>query len=229
MKLTIINNYPRGFTTDRIDRLQQIYTEFFPEFELEVMHHESLDKERLEKSSGIVLSGSNQNVSEFPHNPAVEQLFEAELKYIQNHPQQPILGICYGFHLIGFAFQGTIQRMDIESPGNEIIKISPVKSDQLISKPTISVNLFHRDYISPTDPIISRLFRVVATYSRYGYPTIQYMHHLKSPIFAIQFHPETHLPNRIYGGNDIESIHMTRIDGEEVLCNFGEIVKRYSR
>lgn len=224
--ISVINNYPHGFFSDRIPRVSQITEEHFPDIRVETMHFSELDYDTLEQSIGIILSGSSHNVSSFYHYKRLEQKYKPEMDFILKHPNIPTLGICYGFHLIGYAFNGTIHRMEIPSPGNQIIELELKRTDELIPYKRIAVNIFHRDYISPDDIDLQSQFEFMAIYQRGDYPTLQYMRHFHRPLYAVQFHPETHDPSYIYSNYQIEQIHSTRLFGEEVIKNFVILAKQ---
>jgi len=220
-KICLIDNYSSSFQTERIERIVNIIQEKNPNIELKTVPYSQIDFKLLKTSIGLILSGSNLNVSEFYNNKDFEQKFRLELKLIQKAKQKPILAICYGFHLTAFAFKGKIQRIKIPSRGSKIISISLKKADELIPYSKIPVNIHHRDYISPDDSNIQKNFDIIATSEIDGFKVIQYMRHHKRPIFSVQFHPETQNINYNYSDiYDKKIINKTMTIGEEIINNF---------
>jgi GMP synthase-like glutamine amidotransferase len=94
----------------------------------------------------------------------------------------------------------------------------------LIQQKKIFVDIQHRDFIPPDDVKIQKKFEIIATKVLNGYSTIQYMRHIKRPIYSVQFHPETHLANYTYRNQDDEEITKeAKHDGEEIIINFAYI------
>jgi len=220
-RICLIDNYSSSFQTERIERIVNIIQEKNLNIELKTITYSQIDFKLLKTSIGLILSGSNLNVSEFYNDKDLEKKFKSELKLIQKAKQKPILAICYGLHLTAFAFKGKIQRMKISSRDSRIISISLKKTDELIPYSKIPVNIHHRDYISPDDPSIEKNFDIIATSEINGFKAIQYMRHIKRPIFSVQFHPETHNINYNYSGiYDKKIINKTMTIGEEIINNF---------
>lgn len=219
--ICLIDNYQLNFPTERIERIKDINKQNFPSINLKTLHYSQLDIKHLKDINGYILSGSNFNVSEFYNDKNLRKKFKPEIQLIRKKNQKPILAICYGFHLIAYAFNGKIQRMNIPESGSQIISISLNKSDELIPYDEIPVNIHHHDYLLPDDPHIRSTFQIIATKEIYGYKTVQYMRHLKRPIFSIQFHPETHYNNNKYTKiYDKGIINKAKTIGEEIIKNF---------
>ena len=143
------------------------------------------------------------------------------LKLIKKAKNIPILAICYGFHLTGFAFNGKVYRINHPHDGGRIISLSLNKTDQLIPHKKILVDIQHRDYIQNNDVKIQKNFEILATSVVHGFNTIQYMRHINRPIYSVQFHPETHLENYTYRNQgDQDIIKQAKKDGEEIIVNF---------
>ncbi len=219
--ICLIDNYQLNFPTERIERIKDIIKQNFPSINLKTLHYSQLDIKHLKDISGYILSGSNFNISEFYNDKNLRKKFKPEIQLIRKKNQKPILAICFGFHLIAYAFNGKILRMNTPERGSQIISISLNKSDNLIPYDEIPVNIHHHDYLLPDDPHIHSTFQIIATKEIDGYKTVQYMRHLKRPIFSIQFHPETHYSNNKYAKiYDKGIINQTKTIGEEIIKNF---------
>jgi len=189
---------------------------------IETIHFSKLNLKDMEDYIGIILSGSSLNVSDFYYNDKLIRYFDQEIELIRSIDQLPILGICFGFHIITYAFEGQVCRMRIPSLlGGRIIFILMKKTDDLITKKNIPVDVFHRDFVSPNDSKIQDTFEINSTTRIKRYKLIQYIHHKEKTIFGLQFHPETHeayqFRSSIY---DERIIAKTREIGEEIINNF---------
>ena len=220
----IIDNFSVDFQTDRQKNLVEIFRQKIPQCSVKVIHYSQVGIEILKSCKGIILTGSEINVSEFYGNKVLRKRFKSVLKIIKKAKNIPILAICYGFHLTGFAFNGKVYRMNIPHDGGRIIPLVLNKTDELILHNEITVDIQHRDYILPDDVKIQRKFEILATKVLNGYNTIQYMRHINRPIYSVQFHPETHLANYTYRNQDDEEIiKEAKQCGEEIIINFANI------
>jgi anthranilate/para-aminobenzoate synthase component II len=105
--------------------------------------------------------------------------------------------------------------------GGRINFIILKKTDELITQKNIPVNLHHLDFVSPNDCKIKNSFDIISTSRTMGYRMVQYMKHKDKPIFALQFHPETHNPYYFHPRLFDERIaEKTRITGEKIIENF---------
>ncbi len=220
----IIDNFSVDFQTDRQKNLVEIFRQKIPQCSVKVIHYSQVGKEILKSCKGIILTGSEINVSEFYGNKVLRKKFKSVLKIIKKAKNIPILAICYGFHLTGFAFNGKVYRMNIPHDGGRIISLMVDNIDRLILHNEILVDIQHRDYILINDVKIQKKFDIIATKVLYGFNTIQYMRHINRPIYSVQFHPETHLTNYKYRNeDDDEIIKKTKQHGEEIIINFANI------
>jgi GMP synthase-like glutamine amidotransferase len=219
----IIDNYSVNFQTDRIKNLVEIFRQNIPKIGIKVIHYSQVDIKILKSSSGIILTGSEINVSEFYGNKVLRKNFNPVLNLIKKAKNIPILAICYGLHLTGFAFNGKVYRMNIPHDGGRIIPLLLNKTDELIPHKKIYVDIQHRDFI-PDNLKIQKKFEIMATKVQNGYNTIQYMRHVNRPIYSVQFHPETHLANYTYRNQDDDKIiQEAKQNGEEIIINFANI------
>ena len=220
----IIDNYSVNFRTDRIKNLVELFTQKIPKIKVKVIHYSQVDMKILRSSIGIILTGSEINVSEFNGNKILQNKFKLVLKLIKKAKNIPILAICYGLHLTGFAFNAKVYRMNIPHDGGRIIPLLIDKTDKLIPHKKIYVDIQHRDFIPPDDLKIQKKFEIIATKVLNGFNTIQYMRHINRPIYSVQFHPETHLANYTYiNQDDEEIIKEAKQYGEEIIINFANI------
>jgi GMP synthase-like glutamine amidotransferase len=205
----------------------ELFRQKIPEISVKVIHYSQVDQGILKTSSGIILTGSEINVSEFKGNKILRKKFRLVLKVIKKAKNIPILAICYGHHLTGFAFNGEVYRINIPHDGGRIIPLLLNKTDKLIPHKNLFVDIQHRDYILPNDVKIQNRFEIMATKVLYGYNTIQYMRHRSRPIFSVQFHPETHLASYIYRNEEDEEIFKeAKQYGEEIIINFANICRQ---
>ena len=219
--ILIVDNYPWGFPTDRITRLETIVGESIADVECKTVHYTQFSKERMEDVIGVILSGSNLNCSDFYHNDRLLKRYQPQLDLIQEADDLPILGVCFGFHLVAYAHDVQISRMRIPSLGGRIIFILLNETDDLITKKNLPVNAHHRDFISPNDVNIIENFDILSTYHTKRYQMVEYMKHKDKSVYATQFHPETHGPNYFHPSLFDERISANaRMVGEEIIHNF---------
>ncbi|HDZ18026.1 MAG TPA: hypothetical protein ENH75_07040 [archaeon] len=219
--IVLIDNFSLNFLNDRIERIKNIVRDNYEYVELKVIHYTNLDIGKLNDISGYILSGSNSNVSEFSSNNNLKKEYQEVVKLIQMENQQPILAICYGHQLTAYAFGGKVQRMSGNYNGSKIISVSLDKMDEIIPYGEILVNIQHLDYVKPNDPIIKKEFNITSVKEIDGYETIQYMKHVRRPIFSVQFHPETHLSLEKFAdkSNKQKLANVVKV-GEEIIKNF---------
>ncbi len=220
-KILLIDNYSRGFPTDRISRIETIIKECIAKVDLKTIHFTQFKLNIVEDYQGIILSGSELDVSGFYYDERLKRKFNPLLKLIQNDSQVPILALCFGFHLVAYAYGAQISRMRIIGLGGRIIFILIEKTDELITHKNIPVNVHHLDFVSPNDCKIQKNFEILSTSRTLGYNMVQYMKHNSKPIFALQFHPETHHTYYFHHGLFDERIaNKTRMIGQEIIENF---------
>lgn len=220
-QILIIDNYSRGFPTDRIARIESIVRDCLAEVEFKTIHFTQFKSELTENYIGIILSGSELNVSSFYYNERIKKKFKPQLELIQQKIQTPILALCFGFHLVAYAYGAQIGRMRIFGLGGRIIFILIKEKDELITQKNIPVNAHHLDFVSPNDCKIQKNFKILSTSRTMGYNIVQYIRHIKKPIFALQFHPETHNPYYFHPSLFDERIaNKTRMIGQEIIENF---------
>ncbi len=87
----IIDNFSVNFKTDRLTNLLEIFRQKIPKFEVKVVHYSQVDMGILKSSKGIILTGSEINVSEFYDNRVLLKKFKSVFKLIKKAKNIPIL------------------------------------------------------------------------------------------------------------------------------------------
>ena len=201
--------------------METIIRDCIANIDSKTIHYSKFNQKLADKAIGVILSGSNLNVSDFYFNKRLRKYFSPQLDFIKENNNTPILGLCFGFHLVGYAYGAQVCRIRIPRFGGRIVFIQLKKTDDIITKQNIPVNAHHRDFLSPNDCIIRKKFDILSTYNIREYRTVQYMKHKNKPIYSLQFHPETHSPN--YFNPDLFDERITtktRIVGQEIIENF---------
>jgi len=223
-KILLINNYSQSTQTDRIERIEVIIRDHPVKVVAKTIHFTEFRTEMINDCIGIILSGSELNVSEFNNDEKLKAKFNSQLDLIRNNYKVPILAICFGFHLVAYAYGAQVSRMKIKGLGGRIISILIKKTDELITQRNIPVNAHHLDFVSPNDSDVQEKFEIRGVSRSFGYDIIQYMKHNDKPIYSVQFHPETHLANYTYRNQDNEEIiKEAKQYGEEIIINFANI------
>jgi len=220
-KLLLIDNYSGNPPTDRIERTKIIVGGCKAEVVLNTIHFSQFRSDMAENYMGIILSGSESNVSSFYYDEQLYKKFVPQLELIRNTEEIPILAICFGLHLVAYAFGAQVGRMGLKGLGGRIIFILIDRTDELLGYKNIPVNAHHLDFVSPNDCNIQKKFQILSTSRTAGYKMVQYMKHIDKPIFSLQFHPEVHnriqfLPKPIDG----RIANKTRVIGQEIIENF---------
>jgi GMP synthase-like glutamine amidotransferase len=220
-QILLIDNYSYGFPTDRIKRIESIVNDCLADVTLKVVHYTQFKNESAKEFIGIILSGSDLNVSSFYYNYKLKKRFEEELKLIRSIEQTPILAICFGIHLVAYSYGAQVCRMRITGLDGDIIFIVLKEIDPLITHNNIPVDVHHRDFVSPNDCEIQNNFDIKSISRTKGYKIVQYMIHKSKPIYSMQFHPETHNPLYFHSGLfDERVIDKARVIGKEIIENF---------
>jgi len=211
IKVALINNYSEGSGLERIPRLKHIFKLFPATFD-EIQYHDLPVSERLNQEYDcVILSGSVMNISKPDHR----QKMEAEIRLIRDI-KIPVLGICFGLHLAAHAFGAKVEYNENSKERNTEIPID-IKNDpeKLIGVDRHTVNVWHKDYISPSDQKFLKLFEVRATSDDGRFKYVQYAKHKERPLFCVQFHPEC------FDDTD----EAVRMDGERIIHNFLRFAK----
>lgn len=154
-----------------------VYCEIHP-------YHQDIEKLITEngnlKLSGIILSGGPASVL----GKDSPKLSEANLNFIKSH-NIPVLGLCYGFHLIAKNFGGVIHKAKHREYGHTLIKV--IKNSKLYSgvKKDLKVWMSHGDSIDR----LPENFYVTAE-SKNG--IISSYENPKLKLYGLQYHPEVH-------------------------------------
>ncbi len=220
-RILLIDNYSRALPTDRIVRIETIVNNCLAEVELTTIHFTQFKTEMGKDYIGIILSGSELNVSSFYYDERLKKKFKPQIDLIQQEEQIPILALCFGFHLVAYTYGAQISRMRLFGLRERIIFILLNKTDELITQKNIPVNLHHLDFVSPNDCKIQKNFEIISTSRTMGYRMVQYMKHREKTIFAVQFHPETHASYYFQPSLfDERIVEKTGIIGEKIIENF---------
>ncbi len=148
---------------------------------------------------GVVLSGSYDMLSE----PGVQAKFSKEIE-LARESGVPLLGVCFGHQLLGYAFGSPIVRTSRPSFGYNdarVLRKGPL-FDRLGSR--VSVYESHHEVVSSLPKEFVQLARSRAS-------EVCAMQHTRLPLFGVQFHPERN------------SVEMP--DGDRIVSNYVRAVR----
>ena len=173
--ILIIDNYIENERVQQIVEAVQQYTNVL----IAVMSFEHVKEIDSSKISCLILSGSTCNLS----NKEDEKKYIDEIEFVKAC-QAPVLGICFGHHILGRAYGSEILR------GKWIKNLEKVKilaSNELFSSwdtgNEITVEESHGDYIKK----LPRRFTLLASSESCK---IEAMKHCTKPLYGVQFHAE---------------------------------------
>ena len=209
LKIGLVNNSQQGAPLKRLARVRTILGSF--PADVEMFQFSALPMERLagHEFDCLMLAGSELNVSQ-----GAADMMGDEVRLIQE-TRHPLLAICYGHQLVLHAFGAKVMRnegsREYNAPEGRDIRIKVASDPEgLIGSRRPLVNVSHKDYVDPGDPIFGSTFelRAVSVDGKKRYS--QYAKHRQRPIFTLQFHPECS------DGASAEA----KETGERVLFNF---------
>jgi GMP synthase (glutamine-hydrolysing) len=161
----------------RKTRESNVYCEIHPFYEsISKIISENKNKDL----KGIILSGGPASVLE-KDSPS---LSEENLRFIKGN-NIPVLGICYGFHLIAKYFDGAIHKAKHREYGHTLIRV--LKKSELFGniKKDLKVWMSHGDSINKLPGNF-----LITSESKNG--IISSYENKKLGLYGLQFHPEVH-------------------------------------
>jgi len=188
--LLIDNTVNDGSKNRRIARLEDMMTAI--PSNVETVRYEDIRKV-IRKEDGfdcLVLSGSGMNISDPNDRDEVRSVME-----LVQLTDLPILGICFGFHLVLHSYGCKVMRNHASNeapPGKDIMISVHDDEEGLLGDGDHTVNVSHRDYVSPDDPVLLKEFHVRSVSRDGEFAYVQYARHRTWPIYAFQFHPEAY-------------------------------------
>lgn len=183
-KLVIINNYKEEIPAYRknslilaFNALKWLKYEFISFTDLKSVEI----YEKVLKSDGLILSGSRLYLS----TTEDQKKMGVVLRLIQEF-DKPLLGICFGHHLIGHLFGLKIDYLEsIDSETNKIISLD--FNPSFFGYKTMNVHENHKQEIK----YAKGLEEIFDLYASSEDCKVQAIKHKKRPIYGVQFHPET--------------------------------------
>ena len=183
-KLVIINNYRDEIPAYRknslilaFNALKWLKYEFISFTDLKSVEI----YEKALKSDGIILSGSRLYLSTIED----QKKMGVVLRLIQDF-DKPLLGICFGHHLIGHLFGFKIDYLkSIDSETDKVISLD--FNPSLFGYKTMNVHENHKQEIKYAEGF-EDIFDIYASSEECK---VQAIKHKKRPIYGVQFHPET--------------------------------------
>jgi GMP synthase (glutamine-hydrolysing) len=194
-KVLLVNNYIRK--TSRISRLYQEIIRITGEKPQTIQSFKAPHTET-KMLDAIVLSGGDAPLN----YPQVADRYTETVAWLRSI-NKPILGICFGHQLLGFAFGGRVARMGRRFEGYYEIEV--VAHDGLFAGLPDLIRVYKSNR-----RVVARLIHGFTLLARSTDYEVDAFRHTERPIFGVQFHPE------IY--SDVE------MDGRKVLENFFRLI-----
>lgn len=190
--LLIDNTVNDGNKNRRIASLERIISPYSSN--ITTLRYEDLRKV-MKKEDGfdcLVLSGSSMNISD----PNDREKVRSGIELVQG-TDLPVLGICFGFHIALYAYGCKVMRnpksTEFLLPNGKDITIHVHGDDEgMMGEGDHLVNVSHRDYVPPEDPVLLKEFHVRSVSKDGEFTYVQYAKHRTKPVFALQFHPEAY-------------------------------------
>ncbi len=131
------------------------------------------------KIKGLIISGSSLSLLQL-NNEKLEILRKAIYPLILT--DVPVLGICFGYQLLNYVFNGKINKLKYMEKCTKEISIN--NANKLLKNPKnkLRVWLHHKDYITE----LSRMFEAIAYDNKY----IMAFYNKQMQYYGVQFHPE---------------------------------------
>jgi GMP synthase (glutamine-hydrolysing) len=131
-----------------------------------------------ESSDGVVLTGSTASVYEEAHADWVETQSGLVQRCIDE--EIPVLGICFGHHLVNQALGGTVEP---DRRRATFVRMERTAEDRLLDGVAPLVPVLHSDVV--TEPGAGMVSIARTDYSEYFCTR-----HESAPLWTVQFHPE---------------------------------------
>ncbi len=135
-------------------------------------------------ADGIVLSGTGISISRLESDPDLMAAFLPQLEAIRSG-QLPVLGVCFGHQLIGYAFGCKI--VDCAVRESAIMPVEVFRESELVRQSPITVEVHHQREILCDDSF----FRNFVVQGSTEACKAQIIKHKDYPLYGVQFHPES--------------------------------------
>jgi GMP synthase-like glutamine amidotransferase len=175
VKLLLVNNYANS-ARERALRLRSSFEKNGSTGT--IVSWDSLASRAWKDFDGVVLSGSYDMLSE----PGVQVKFSREVELARTSGV-PLLGVCFGHQILGFAFGSPVIKAPRPSLGYreaQVLRKEPLFDDL---GPRVSVYESHYE-------VVSSLPKEFVQSARSRGSEICAMQHSRLPLFGVQFHPE---------------------------------------
>ncbi len=134
-------------------------------------------------AAAIILSGSEKNTSE-THNAWVRDYYFGLERLLEDDPERPVFGICFGHQALACLFGGETSRFSYRAGFTDIqLAHQGHRHPVLKNFPKLRLGVTHGDHVVR----VPQGFHLLATSD---YCDCQALAHDTRPIFSVQAHPE---------------------------------------
>ena len=182
--ILVINNSKDLYKATMTPKLLNILTSLHIKF---IVVHKKKTLKKIKKKysnnkiKGIILSGGPLCISDNIYYKDIVKNITA----IQLFPNIPVLGICFGFQILGDLFGGTISKMSYHNLGFKQVDLTNCTMDLFKNskqyKKTHTFFFSHNDQISNVPPNFSSFI---------DNNVVIGIENIEKKIFGVQFHPE---------------------------------------
>lgn len=195
MKVLLVNNYL--INPSKINKLKQEISRIVGE-EPHTVHISKVQQVDADEFEAVVLSGGDAPLN----RPEVAETYRGVASWIRSI-SRPVLGICFGHQLLGFAFGGRVARLSKKFEGFYDIDI--IEHDDVFRGLPDRIKVYKSNL-----RVVTRVmpdFELLAKSADYE---VEAFKHRERLIFGVQFHPENYSEIFIHGRRVLENFLQLR-------------------
>jgi GMP synthase-like glutamine amidotransferase len=214
-RIILIDCMPNGLSATRQAGFATAFSIFETQVKIDIIPVTELSDPKIYRqisaATGLIISGSLSNITD----PGIPEKMASLLQLIREF-SHPILGICFGHQLIGYAYGcevGYMPEFIREKEWDVCINLPISIPCPLTKRNLIRVEVMHHQEIKLNSKVQEN-FQILASSPHCAIEMIQ---HYNRPLYGVQFHPETIKEPK------------AQEQGQELLRNFVTLALKYYR